>query len=192
MKYTQSSLLLLSLLLPFAASAHTIGGTGLVSGMTHPLIGMDHLLAMLAVGVVSSIIGGRALWVVPATFLGTMLVGGAIALVGIHLPVIEQGVALSVLVLGVMIALSKKIPLGVTMGSVALFALFHGYAHGIESPTIANPALYALGFILSTTLLHISGVLVGHYALKHSTTTTLLRYSGATMGVIGVFFLVAA
>lgn len=189
--FTKIFLLLIIALfvLPSPASAHLIGGNGFMSGVTHPLFGLDHLLAMVAVGVISTQLGRRAIWIVPATFVITMVIGGMLAIAGVRLPFVETGIALSVLFLGIVIAVSKKFPLLGAMACVALFAIFHGHAHGEEMPGIANPALYALGFVLSTTLLHISGVFIGHYAKKTTFSTNLLRYSGAIMSLVGLFFL---
>lgn len=179
-----------ALLLPFAASAHLIGGNGLASGVTHPLSGLDHLLAMVAVGIISTQIGGKAIWKLPVTFITFMLIGGTLAIVGIHLPGVQQVIALSVLALGVMIAVSKKMPIEWAIACVALFAVFHGHSHGEEMPLIAHPVIYAMGFVLSTAVLHITGVLIGHYAAKNRIAFTALRYAGAVMGLAGIGFLV--
>lgn len=175
--------------LPNAAHAHLIGGKGLASGLTHPLLGLDHLLAMVAVGIISTQIGGKTIWKVPATFVSFMVVGGLLAIGGLAMPIAETGIALSVLLFGIFIALSKKIPVTWAMVGVALFAIFHGHAHGEEMPLIANPAIYATGFVVSTTLLHITGVLVGRYARKTQLTLKLLKYTGVGIGLAGFFFL---
>ncbi|MFC1810396.1 HupE/UreJ family protein [Patescibacteria group bacterium] len=181
---------LILLLIPQAALAHNIGGSGILSGITHPLLGLDHLLAMVAVGVISTQMGRKTIWKVPATFIVFMLIGGIIAILGLILPAVEIAIALSVLVLGVAIAFSKKIPGIWAMLFVALFAIFHGHAHGEEMPVIANAGLYAIGFISSTTLLHISGVLIGHYAKKTKLTIKLLQFAGAGVGTMGLIFLI--
>lgn len=179
-----------ALLLPFAAQAHLIGGNGLAGGVTHPLSGLDHLLAMVAVGIISTQIGGKAIWKVPVAFVTFMVIGGTLAIVGIHLPGVQYVIALSVLVLGVMIAVSKKMPMEWAIACVALFAVFHGHSHGEEMPLIANAVVYAVGFVLSTAALHLTGVLIGHYAVKNQTAFTALRYAGAVMGLAGIAFLV--
>jgi urease accessory protein len=181
----------LTFLLPQAVFAHNIGGTGMLSGITHPLFGLDHLLAMVAVGVISTQLGGKAVWKVPATFVGFMIVGGLLSILGLQMPAVEMGIALSVLVLGAVIAFSSKIPNIGAFGMIALFAIFHGHAHGSEMPVIANFALYAIGFVASTTLLHVSGVLIGHFAKKTQITQYLLRFAGAGVGVMGLMFLVS-
>jgi len=183
-------LLLLALFAsPEAAHAHLIGGNGLASGITHPLLGLDHLLAMIAVGIISMQIGGNAIWKVPATFVSFMVVGVLLAIGGLGMPIAETGIALSVLFLGISIAFAKNIPINWAMLCVALFAIFHGHAHGEELPVIASPALYATGFVLSTTLLHITGVLIGHYARKTRLTLGMLRYAGAGISMMGLLFL---
>lgn len=182
-------LTLTALLFPLLASAHQIGGNGLTSGVTHPLSGFDHLLAMVAVGIISAQLGGRAIWKIPATFVAFMLVGGMLALAGIGVPGVEQVIALSVLVLGIGIAVSRKMPLGWALAPVAVFAVFHGHAHGSEMPLIANAAIYALGFVSSTIVLHVTGVLIGRSAQRNRTAFTAVRYAGAAMGVAGIAFL---
>lgn len=185
-----SLLLLLALFFsPEVAHAHLIGGNGLTSGITHPIFGLDHLLAMVAVGIISTQIGGKAIWKVPATFLTFMIIGALLAIGGIDMSITETGIALSVLFLGASIAFTKNIPTHLAILCVALFAVFHGHAHGNELPTIVSPALYAAGFVLSTALLHIMGVLMGHYARKTKPTLKLLQYAGAGMSVMGLLFL---
>ncbi|MFC1600081.1 HupE/UreJ family protein [Patescibacteria group bacterium] len=189
MKKLTFILALLALLIPSTALAHNIGGSGALSGLTHPLFGLDHLLAMVAVGVISTVLGGKAVFKVPATFIGFMLIGGIIGMMGISLFGVEIAIALSVLLLGSAIALNKKIPNIWAMMFVAIFAIFHGHAHGAEMPLISNAALYAIGFISSTTILHITGVLIGHFAQKTQFTKGLLRFAGAGVGFMGFLFL---
>src|SRR3989344_2949712 len=177
-------------ILPSVVHAHLIGGYGIGSGLTHPLFGLDHLLAMVAVGVISTQLGGRAIWQVPSTFVGFMILGGALAMMGLGLPAVEVGIALSVLVLGAFIAISRKLPDWLAYACVGLFAVFHGHAHGTEMPSIAQSALYALGFVLSTATLHISGVLIGFYAKRTQIASTVLRAAGAGVAAMGVLFLV--
>jgi len=153
------------------ASAHTGGHTvtGFASGLAHPLSGLDHLLAMVAIGLWAAQQGGRALWAIPAAFVGAMGVGGGLALSGVSLPHVETGIAASVLVLGLLIATRRQWAAPVGMAIAAGFALFHGYAHGLEMPQAASPALYALGFVLATNFLHgvgIAGSLIGRYAMQ--------------------------
>ncbi len=143
-------------LLPTAAFAHTgIGATtGFGHGFVHPLTGIDHVLAMTAVGMFAWQLGGRALWLVPATFVGLMAAGGALGVAGVGVPFVEAGIALSVVVLGAIVALGIRSPVAVAMGIVGLFAIFHGHAHGAEMPENAGGLTYALGFMLATAALH--------------------------------------
>lgn len=153
------------------ASAHTGSHTvtGFVSGLTHPLLGLDHLLAMVAIGLWAAQQGGRALWAVPAAFVGAMGLGGGLAWAGLSLPYVETGIAASVLVLGLLIATQRQWAVTVGMAIAAGFALFHGYAHGLEMPQATSPALYALGFVLATLGLHglgMAGSLIGRRAVQ--------------------------
>lgn len=184
--------LFLALLLIFPSStlAHSIGGFGAIHGLTHPFLGLDHLLAMVAVGVIAVQWGGKALWQVPASFLGFMVIGGILAVTGFEVPLVESGIAFSVLALGVMMTFTKNLSPAFAMVCVGAFALFHGQAHGMEMPLAAQPALYALGFTLSTALLHFTGVVMGYYAKKTHITTSALRYAGVGMAVFGVSLLV--
>ena len=150
-------------LLPTAALAHTGVGDahGFVHGFAHPLGGLDHVLAMVTVGIFAWQLGGRALWLVPATFVLVMAAAGALGLYGITVPFVEFGIAASVIVLGAVVALGVKAPLAAAMGMVGLFAVFHGHAHGTEMPVDAGGAAYAAGFMLATALLHLGGIALG-------------------------------
>jgi urease accessory protein len=171
MKHSRTIVLTALCLVAGTASAHTgsHGVTGFVSGLTHPLTGLDHLLAMIAIGLWAAQQGGRALWAVPAAFVGAMVVGGGLALAGLVLPQVETGIAASVLVLGLLVATRRQWAVTAGIAIAAGFALFHGYAHGLEMPQAASPALYALGFVLATAFLHgvgIAGSLVGRHAMQ--------------------------
>ena len=180
-------------MLPTSLFAHTSHGTfGFSSGFTHPVLGMDHLLAMLSVGMLSAQIGGRAIWTIPATFVAFMLVGGVFGMNEIPFFSVEIGIAISVLTLGLAIAADKKLPVLLAMVGVGFFALFHGHAHGEEMPSSAQPLLYALGFILGTALIHIAGVAIGWTATRIPRATTLLRFGGALIALLGSFFLFQA
>src|SRR5581483_4853903 len=130
-------------------------------GFAHPLSGLDHLLAMVAVGLYAALLGGRALWLVPASFVTMMTVGGAIGMAGIALPYTEVAIALSVVVLGLALALRIGVPTLAAMALVGAFAVFHGYAHGVEMPAAASSYAFAAGFVLATTLLHGVGLALG-------------------------------
>ncbi len=171
MKHSRTIVLTALCLVAGTASAHTgsHGVTGFVSGLTHPLTGLDHLLAMIAIGLWAAQQGGRALWAVPAAFVGARVVCWGLALAGLVLPQVETGIAASVLVLGLLVATRRQWAVTAGIAIAAGFALFHGYAHGLEMPQAASPALYALGFVLATAFLHgvgIAGSLVGRHAMQ--------------------------
>lgn len=147
--------------LPAAAWAHTgpvTGGAGFIDGLIHPLFGLDHLLAMLAVGLWAAQIGGRALWAVPTSFVGAMVFAGAAAMAGAGLPAVELGILGSVVALGLIVALQPRLPLAAAILVAAVFAGFHGHAHGSEMPAAADPVLYGIGFAVATGFLHGVGV----------------------------------
>lgn len=170
------------------ASAHTgdHAVVGFASGFAHPFLGLDHLLAMLAIGLWAAQQGGRALWAVPAAFLAAMGVGSALVWLGGALPQVETGIALSVLVLGLLIATRRQWAAPAGMAVAAGFALFHGYAHGLEMPQAASPLLYAVGFVLATAALHAAGIagnLLGRRAVP---------WAGAAIAATGLALIVAA
>jgi urease accessory protein len=143
-----------------AALAHTFGahGAGFAQGLAHPFTGLDHLLAMTAVGAWAAQQGGRAIWAVPASFVIAMMAGALAAVAGVQLPHVEAMVAASVLVLGLLVTFQSRWPLAAGMGMVSLFAFFHGHAHGAEMPEAASPLLYGAGFVIATAILHIAGI----------------------------------
>ncbi|MDR2220098.1 MAG: HupE/UreJ family protein [Methylobacillus sp.] len=156
--------LMAGLMLPLWAHAHPVvtdAASGFAFGFAHPFSGLDHLAAMVAVGLWAAQLGGRAIRLVPLTFIGVMVLGGMLGMAGISLPLAEQGIVLSVLLLGVMIAASVRLPLWLSCSLVGLFALCHGHAHGSEMPVGSVAATYALGFVLATAALHVSGILLG-------------------------------
>ena len=149
--------------MPSIASAHTgVGDTaGFSHGFLHPLTGLDHVLAMVMVGIFAWQLGGRALWLVPTTFVALMAVGVALGVTGIGVPFVEAGIALSVIVLGAIVALRVRAPVAAAMAVVGLFAIFHGHAHGSEMPESAADIAYGMGFMLATALLHAAGIGLG-------------------------------
>lgn len=169
------------------ASAHTGDHTvaGFASGFAHPFAGLDHLLAMLAIGLWAAQQGGRARWAVPAAFVAAMLLGGAFAWTGAALPRVETGIAASVLVLGLLIATRRQWAVPAGMAVAAGFALFHGYAHGLEMPQAASPILYALGFVLATAALHAAGV-AGNFVGRRA-----VQWAGAGIAATGLALMVA-
>lgn len=182
------------LLLPGTALAHenqVIRFGSFLGGLTHPVLGLDHFLAMVGVGIVSSMIGGRAIWTVPGMFVAAMAVG---ALLGrfegsLSGTVIEVGIALSVVFIGVAIAGEGRVPTAVIAGAVLFFGFFHGYAHGVEIPDVARPALYAFGFLVGTALIHLLGVLIGEVAKRYTTGTSVLRVLGIAFSATGLLIL---
>lgn len=180
-------------LLAFAApaAAHT-GSTpvvGFVSGFLHPLGGLDHVLAMVAVGVLAAMIGGRALWLVPASFLGAMAVSSVL---GVSLPFVELGIVASVVVLGAVVALAPRMPVAVAMALAAAFAVFHGHAHGTEMPAAASALPYGLGFLFGTALLHAAGLGLGLVVerLSRDAGRAALRVGGGAVAALGLALLV--
>ncbi|MDF1635381.1 HupE/UreJ family protein [Mycoplana sp. MJR14] len=175
--------------LPAVAHAHTGVGDagGLVHGFMHPIGGVDHVLAMVAVGLFASILGGRALWLVPASFVVMMAVGGLLGMQGVAVPFVEIGIAASVVVLGLAVALRWNPPTAAAMGVVSLFAIFHGHAHGAEMPLDASGLQYALGFMAATALLHIAGIGAGlAIGRVGANSATAMRFGGSAMALAGV------
>lgn len=192
-RYLKAFLLaLLFAVIPGVAYAHdgtNLGLGGFLSGMVHPVLGYDHLLAMLSVGIISAQIGGRAIWTVPATFVSVMAVGGVLGLINIGLNVTELGIAVSLVILGLVIAAERKIPTLIVMIGVGFFAIFHGYAHGAEMPDTAEPFLYALGFLVGTALIHIAGVVIGDISRHYERGKVALRVGGALIAIVGLLFI---
>ncbi|MDT3282312.1 HupE/UreJ family protein [Shewanella sp. SP1S1-7] len=183
-------LLLLTLCWIAPVSAHEIhSGGGFMSGFNHPVLGFDHLLAMLSVGMLSTQLGGRAIWTVPLAFVTFMLVGGILGLYAIAVPFVEMGIALSVLLLGLAIAFDRQIPLLFAMAFVGVFAIFHGHAHGAEMPALASPVLYALGFLFGTAVIHLGGVMIGLGMQRMTGQRNLMRVTGAAIAAMGGYLL---
>jgi urease accessory protein len=162
-----------------------------LGGLLHPVLGLDHFLAMLSVGIISAFIGGRAIWIVPATFVTMMAVGGLAGAndLGITPGFVETAIAVSVLGLGSVIALDRSLKAQVAMGAVAFFGFFHGYAHGLEIPEIARPVVYAGGFLLGTALIHLLGVLVGDISRRYPAGRPVMRAIGGGFVVVGFLFI---
>lgn len=151
------------ILLPQAALAHPGHGaaTGAEAGFLHPLLGADHVLAMVAVGLLASLRGGRALWALPLSFLALMSVGAGLGLAGVVLPHVEIAIALSIVVFGLAAVVGLRAPVALLAALVGVFAVFHGYAHGAEMPETASGLSFGLGFLATTALLHAAGIGVG-------------------------------
>ncbi len=187
------NLALVLLLLSSGAFAHQQGAVdsgSFVTGFMHPFGGLDHLLAMLAVGMWGARLGMPALWMLPVAFPMLMATGGVMGILALPLPSIELGIALSVVVLGGMILASVKPPLWASILIVSFFALFHGYAHGAELPQQSDPLPYSVGFVVATGLIHIAGILIGFVTrLPHG--MLALRAGGGAIAVTGVFLLIS-
>jgi urease accessory protein len=176
--------------LPATASAHTETGAlgGFVSGFTHPLTGLDHMVAMVAVGLWGAFLGGRAMWMLPVVFPVVMAFGGALGVLGAPFPAIETGIALSGVVLGLMVAFAVKPPLWIAAVIVGLFGMFHGHAHGTELPETANAFAYSVGFVISTGLLHLSGIALG-LLVRWPWGKIAVRAGGFAIAAVGLGFL---
>jgi len=160
----------------------------LAAGFSHPLFGLDHILAMVAVGLWAALLGGRALWQVPAAFVGTMLAGFAVALAGLGLPFVEPVIAASVVVIGLLALVALQVPAAAGMALVGFFAFFHGYAHGGELGS-AGALAFCAGFALATALLHASGVGLGRVAGR-ATGRWITRIAGGMAALGGVWIAV--
>jgi urease accessory protein len=177
------------ILIPAIAASHiNSDDSNFFTGLRHPVFGFDHLIAMVTVGLLSAQLGGIAIWTVPATFVSVMIIGGIFGMNGIGLPLIEYGIAVSVLALGSVLSLARKLPTSFAMAFVGIFAMFHGHAHGTEMPRLAEPALYALGFSVATAGLHIIGAVTGYFAVRNQYGEKLLRITGAIIATSGIYF----
>jgi urease accessory protein len=185
------SVLVSSILILPVAEAHTFGaeGAGLSAGLAHPFMGLDHLLAMIAVGIWAWQLGGRAVWFVPVTFVSMMCIAAIFGLSGFSLPLVEPAIACSLLILGLLIAGSVRLPLIASMCLVGLFAVFHGYAHGLELPQAASPVYYGIGFILATATLHGLGIGFAHSSRQHN---IIQHIAGCSLIVASSLLLAAA
>lgn len=187
------NLLLISLLIvmPEIALAHAPEGAGggFVTGFLHPIMGVDHLVAMVAVGLWGAFLGERALWILPIVFPSIMAVGAASGIVGLEIPLVEFVIALSGVVLGALIALRVRAPLAIAMVLVGIFAIFHGYAHGVEMPEQISAITYSAGFVIGTGLLHLAGVAIG-FATRLPRGELLVRGCGGVISAIGLSYLV--
>ena len=186
-------LLLMLTALPYPAMAHD--GTGLAggvaAGLSHPLSGFDHMLAMVAVGIWGSFLGRPLIYALPILFPSAMALGGGLGMAGVPIPPVELGIALSVVMLGAMILFALRLPVVPAVAIVAIFALFHGYAHGMELPSAADPIGYSAGFVLCTGLLHLAGIGLGTVRASRAGTLAL-RSVGGAMAMAGIWFTVWA
>ena len=170
-----------------AAIAHTGAEHALsfASGFRHPFTGLDHMLAMVAVGLWAGLNGGRALWVWPVAFVGVMVLGGALGISGFAVPMVEAGILASVVVLGLLVLAAARLPVAAGALLVAVFALLHGHAHGAELPGEAAAMSYAAGFAIATAILHAIGIGVPRMA-ANANGRLLVRGAGALVAAAGV------
>jgi urease accessory protein len=181
----------LALLLSAPASAHSESSVagGFIAGFTHPIYGPDHLLAMVAVGLWGAFLGRPLIYILPVIFPAVMAGGAILGMASFELPPVELGIALSVLLLGALIAGAKSLPVWAASAIVAIFAIFHGFAHGQELPVTADPVGYSAGFVLSTGLLHLAGIALGALTSLRPPFALIPRFLGGMIAVAGMFFL---
>jgi urease accessory protein len=179
---------------PDAAFAHSEAGqaSGFLSGFHHPISGWDHIWAMIAVGLWGALLGPPGLWILPIAFPVAMAAGGMLSLLGIPLPFVEIGIAVSSIVLGIFVLTNMRLSLAVAIPSVMVFALFHGHAHGTELTPGADAVLYSLGFVIATGLLHAVGIGIGAVDRLLPYGRTMVRALGGGVLLGGVYFLLGA
>lgn len=172
------------------ALAHTATGVagGFWSGISHPISGLDHVVAMVAVGLWGAFLGAPAIWLLPVVFPAVMALGGILGILGIQVPFVEAGIALSAVVLGLCVALALRPSLWLAAVIVGLFAVFHGHAHGTELPGSANAYAYAIGFVVATGLLHVAGIGLG-LLTRWPAGVLAVRAAGMVIAVAGAVFL---
>lgn len=173
----------------FAHVGHgTVGSGGFLDGLLHPVTGLDHLVAMVAVGLWGTQLGRPAIWVMPVTFPLVMAVGGFLGLIGLPLPGTAAGVAISGIVLGGVVAAELRPPLWIGGLIVAAFALLHGHAHGEAMPLSGSPLAFGAGFVIATGMLHLCGVAMG-LVIRWPTGALLIRLGGLAIAATGSYFL---
>ena len=178
----------IALTVPALALAHTGDGAhnGFLHGFSHPFSGLDHVLAMVAVGLWAAQLQGRAIWLMPLVFVAVMGLGGLLGMVTLPVIFVEHGIMLSLLVLGTLLAWRKHLPLGIGIGLIALFALSHGYAHGSEMPPDISLLTYAAGFMLATLLLHLVGIGLALW-FRNQSRIVWIRFGGIMIAGYGGF-----
>lgn len=182
--------LLLLMLTPAAARAHVTGGeaAGFLAGLRHPVSGLDHVLAMVSVGIWGAQLGPPAVWLLPVAFPMMMAFGGFLGLAGVPLPGVEIGIAVSAILLGLAVAREARPKLAAAVALVAFFAVFHGHAHGTELPAGQNGLLYSIGFVVATGCLHAAGIAIGLVG-RFRVGRVALRVAGAAVAAAGFAFL---
>jgi urease accessory protein len=178
----------LVMLSPALAHAHVGVGlaSGMLSGFEHPLSGLDHFCAMIAVGMWAAQCGGTAIWLVPLTFVAVMVVSGALGMAAVSIPFVEPGIVASVLVLGLLVATAMRLPLAASVALVSLFAIFHGHAHGNEMPATAAGLAYGGGFIAATAVLLLFGVGLRR-GIERWGSLRQVRFAGGAIAACGLY-----
>lgn len=161
---------------------------GFINGFMHPILGLDHVVAMVAVGLWGAFLGKPAIWVLPVVFPLVMALGGALGVAGVEIPYIETGIALSGVIIGLAVLFMVRPPIWIAAIIVSAFAIFHGHAHGTELPNSANPLIYSIGFVAGTGLLHLAGIAIGELT-RWTWGKMVVRASGAIIALIGLGFL---
>jgi urease accessory protein len=180
---------------PEAGLSHVDPGTAgdgrFLSGALHPVTGLDHVAAMVAVGLWGAILGAPAIWLLPIAFPLIMAFGAVLGVIGVPLPAIDLGIAASGIVLGAMVAASARLPLAIAFALISLFAIFHGHSHGAALPDFGVPLLYAAGFVIATGLLHVCGIALG-LLVRWPAGRTTVRVTGALIAAVGLYHLAVA
>jgi urease accessory protein len=185
---TLAIILLVATASPVLAHSEAGMAGGFFSGLKHPISGLDHVVAMVAVGLWGAFLGAPAIWLLPIVFPVVMAVGGVLGILGVAVPSVEVGIALSAVVLGLCVALALRPPLWIAAVIVGAFAIFHGHAHGTELPGSANAVAYAVGFVVATGLLHVAGIAFG-LLVRWDAGKLLVRAGGGLIALAGVAFL---
>lgn len=182
------ALVLAALAAPAFAHVEQGRAAGFLAGLAHPVSGLDHVLAMVAVGLWGAQLGAPAIWLLPLTFPIVMALGGLLGLLGVPLPGVELGIAASAILLGAAVMTERRLPLVVAAALVGVFAVFHGHAHGTELPPGQSGLLYSLGFVVATGCLHAIGIAIGAIH-RWPAGRVALRVAGGGVGLAGLFFL---
>lgn len=179
------------LFLPNFLFAHGLQSNALLSGLSHPILGIDHLLAILGLGILSSQLDGKSIWSIPIAFSSSMLIAGTLGIGQEGFPYMEFGIALSVLVFGVSILIKDKLPDFFILILAPFFGFFHGFAHGVEMPVDTNPIIYISGYILGVILIFLLGILIGKFGQKSEKNKSFIKVIGGLLALMGLYILVS-
>jgi len=170
--------------------AHGSHGSGITAGITHPIFGLDHLLAIMALGLLIAKMGAKSSWLIPLTFCASMGISGWLGIGTDGFPYMESGIALSVVLLGLALALQVTLPVGIGLVASVVIAFFHGYAHGVEIPESTSPLLYITGFLIGVLLIFLLSITLGRYIVKANSKIPILRVAGAIIAGLGLMVLI--